>query len=793
MPDASAVRTPTPSAHGGAPGVVTGIVIILSIVGLYLGRDIFIPFALAVLLSFMLAPLVTRLQRWGLYRVPAVICVVTVAFALLGGLSVLVGNQVFNLAQNLPGYQDNIQKKIQSFRANTTGGGVIERAVTMFENLSREVSGANPSPSAAAPRDSAPPREPLPVRIEQPSQPLMAIEQVLTWLAPIGTAGIVVVFVIFILLERDDLRDRFIRLVGKDLHRTTEALNEAARRVSRYLLMQLVVNATYGVPIGLGLYLIGVPNAFLWGLLATLLRFVPYLGPFIAALFPLVLAFAVDPGWSMLLWTVALLLGMELISNNVIEPWLYGASTGLSSVAVILAAIFWTTLWGPIGLVLATPLTVCLVVMGRYVPQLQFLGVLLGSEPVLTPAEQFYQRLLAGNTEEAVDLAEAYVEKKSTRCFYDEVSLPALRLAETDRHEGDLGTDGRKSVAKGVLAVVRELASEAKEGKPGAPSRQADGADTAVLCIAGRGEHDRAAASMLAHLLEERGIGARVLPSSTITPDAIGQLDLTGVEVVVVSYLHPSPQPFARYVCRRLRRSAPGVKLLVACWTPAPDEGSLEAVATNVGADAIVSSLGIALKRVEEVASGAIKCAPMAAPIPVDEEARLQALHASGLLEARSGGHLDRIASRLAKTFETPIALVTLVDESCQIWKGSVGLSDDLGAAGQAPRETSICGHVVAIEKPLVVEDTLRDPRFANNSFLRTHGIRFYAGAPLRTPCDHIIGSLCVIDTKPRTITSREVELLQVIADELMANTPGDRDLVAAGPDAGEDVGLHPA
>jgi hypothetical protein len=412
--------------------------------------------------------------------------------------------------------------------------------------------------------------------------------------------------------------------------------------------------------------------------------------------------------------------------------------------------------------------------MGRYVPQLQFLGVLLGSEPVLTPAEQFYQRLLAGNTEEAVDLAEAYVENKSTLCFYDEVSLQALRLAETDRHEGDLGTAGRKSVAEGVLTVVRELASND-------PSRRADEFGIPVLCIAGRGEHDRAAASMLAHLLDERAIGAQVLPSSTITPDTISQLDLTDVEIIVISYLHPSPQAFARYVCRRLRRSAPAVKLLVACWTPAPEEGSLEALATNVGADAIVSSLGIALKRVEEVASGAIKCAPMAAPIPEDEEVRLQALHASGLLEARSGGHLDRIASRLAKTFETPIALVTLVDESCQIWKGSVGLSDDLGAVGQAPRETSICGHVVAIEKPLVVEDALRDPRFANNPFLRTHGIRFYAGAPLRTPCGQVIGSLCVIDTKPRTITSREVQLLQVIADELMANTVNDRDLLAAG------------
>jgi GAF domain-containing protein len=351
--------------------------------------------------------------------------------------------------------------------------------------------------------------------------------------------------------------------------------------------------------------------------------------------------------------------------------------------------------------------------------------------------------------------------------------LPALRLAESDRHHGNLGTEGRRLVAAGALTVVRELLAHETNAKAGGSPTALTWPGTPVLCIAGRGEHDGAAAAMLAQLLDQRGIGSRTLPASAITPDAIGALEFAGVEVVVISYLNPAPQPFARYVCRRLRRSAPHLKLVVACWNLPPEAGSLEALASTVGADAIVASIGSAIRHIETVASGAVTCAPVLAPIPVQEEARLAALHASGLLTARSEGHFDRVARKLASAFETPIALVTLVDESCQIWKGLTGLPEELEKARQAPRETSICGHVVAIDAPLVVEDTARDPRFASNSFLRENGIRFYAGAPLRTACGHVIGSLCVIDTRPRTISGRDIKLLQVIADGLMSENLG--------------------
>lgn len=372
-----------------ASGVLTAGGIVLAIGALYFGQDVFVPFALAVLLSFAIAPIVVWLRRLRLPKIPAIVLAVALAGSLIGGIAFVVAGQVLQLASNLPSYQQTIRTKLQSLRSTAPGGSVVGQVTETIRELSQELSEPNSGPAQSSlepSRFGPPPRSPVPVTIEPgTAQPIQVIRAVLgPLIAPLATAGLVVVFVIFILIEREDLRDRFIKLAGAgDLQTSTEAINEAAARVSRYLLMQLIVNLTYGIPLGIGLYLIGVPNALLWGLLAALLRFVPYLGPFLAALFPVALAFAVDPGWSMLGWTVALFLVLELLSNNVVEPWLYGASTGLSALAIIMAAIFWTSLWGPVGLLLSTPLTVCLVVIGRYVPQLEFLGTLLGSEPAL--------------------------------------------------------------------------------------------------------------------------------------------------------------------------------------------------------------------------------------------------------------------------------------------------------------------------------------------------------------------------------------------------------------------------
>ncbi|WP_233575768.1 AI-2E family transporter [Noviherbaspirillum saxi] len=764
MPDTS-------TNHG--LNVNTAAIVVLTIVALYFGRDIFVPFALAVLLSFMLAPPVNWLRRTRLPRSAAVLLAVSSAVAIIAGISFLVGSQVVILANNLPTYQKTMQEKIRSIRDAAPGGGAIDRSAAVFQALGRELSEAAGTDGKKQDPSAARQKEPLPVRIEpsQP-QPLEIVQNIAgSVLGPVGTAGLVIVFIFFVLLAPSDLRDRFIRLAGSDLHRTTEALNEAASRVSRYLLMQLVVNASYGVPLGFGLYMIGVPGAFLWALLATLLRFIPYLGPVIAAIFPVTMAFAVDPGWNMLLWTATLVIVLELVSNNMIEPWLYGSSTGMTPMAVILSAIFWTLLWGPVGLFLATPLTVCLVVMGRYVPQLAFIDVLLGSDPVLSPEERLYQRLIAGNVEEAIDIAETEVSEHSLLEFYDQVALQTLRLAENSRERGGSKED-RQSVAEGLRTIVEDLQdviARTPDEDNGPGVQQWLG--TPVLCVAGRGELDAAAALLLTHMLETRGIGARVVPASMIAADAIGNLDLAGVDVICLSYLNPMPKAYARFVCRRLKPRIRRGKIVLGLWNMSSGSAVAEKLAAEAGADAAVTSLDLASHLIEDIVRQTVDPEmPPPAPLPAEEMERLQALQSSGVLAADKSALLDRIARSVAEAVDTPIALVSLIDDTLQLWKGAFGLPEELQKTRQGSRDTSICTHVVASNAPLVIEDTARDSRFARNSFLRKHGLRFYAGVPLRAKSKQVIGTLCVMDLRPRTLSPRELKLMQVIADELMTD-----------------------
>src|SRR5690606_9423087 len=316
----------------------------------------------------------------------------------------------------------------------------------------------------ALPSDE-PEEKPLLVQIFAPRHPVETLRSIIEPLiGPLATTGLVVVVVIFMLLEREELRDRFIRLVGYgDLHRTTEALQDAGKRVGQYLLTQLVVNITYGVPLAFGLWILGIPNAALWGMLAIVLRFVPYIGPVIAAILPLFLAFAVAPGWNLLLWTIGLFIVIELLINNVVEPWLYGSRTGLSPLAIIVSAIFWAWLWGPVGLVLSTPLTVCLVVLGRHVPQFEFFEILFGDEPVLAPEERLYQRLLAGDPNEATDNAEEMLEEKFLVEYYGTVAIPALLIAHQDRVRGAMNEAQLKEVIRSANLLIDNLRMIANE------------------------------------------------------------------------------------------------------------------------------------------------------------------------------------------------------------------------------------------------------------------------------------------------------------------------------------------
>ncbi len=426
---------------------------------LYLGQDVLLPFAIALLLTFALAPIVSFLRRRAVPKILAVIMTVFIAFSFMAVFGFLVASQVSNLAQNIPVYQTNIVEKVRSLRELGAGGGVIDHLTRVIERVGEELRlGTQPAGPVGTPEQP----KPLPVEIVSQQTPLDILQNIVVPLiSPFATAGLIIVVVIFMLLEREALRDRFIRLAGYgDLHTTTEALRDAGTRVGRYLLMQLVINTTYAIPIAAGLWLLGIPNALLWGLLTLVLRFVPYIGPAIGMLLPMMVTLAVTPGWAPLLWTAALFVVMELISNNVLEPWLYGSRTGLSPLAIIVAAIFWAWLWGPLGLVLSTPLTVCLVVLGRHVPQFEFLNVLLGNEPVLEPHARVYQRLIAGDPDEAADYAEEFLQDAYLVDFYDKVGIPALMLAEQDRQRGVL--TGRETIA---VCNVRALARRRSGGR----------------------------------------------------------------------------------------------------------------------------------------------------------------------------------------------------------------------------------------------------------------------------------------------------------------------------------------
>lgn len=436
--------TPRPRAQVPPPlvpglrGLLTLAVGVVLITALYFGREVFIPLVLAVLLSFVLAPVVNLLRRIKLGRVPSVIVAVLLALAVIGGIGALIGTQVAGLAGNLPQYQATVQKKFVGLEE-----GWLGHANQLIQKFNHQVHDATQKADAAGTAAATGPAGDTPkaqlVRVQEPDpSPLTLAHNILGPIVePLTTIGIVLVVVIFLLLQREDLRNRMIRLFGSsDLHRTTVAMDDAAGRLGTYFLAQVGMNAAFGVLIGVGLWLIGVPNPLLWGVFSALMRFVPYIGAFISALFPLALAAAVDPGWSMVIWTAALFLVAEPVFGQVIEPLLYGHSTGLSPFAVIVSTLFWGFLWGPVGLILATPFTVCLVVLGRHVDSLEFLDILLGDRPPLTPIENFYQRMLAGDPDEVRDLADAMLKERSLSSYYDEVALKGLQLAANDYARG---------------------------------------------------------------------------------------------------------------------------------------------------------------------------------------------------------------------------------------------------------------------------------------------------------------------------------------------------------------------
>ncbi len=574
------------------------LVVALSVAALYFARDVFIPLALGLLLSFLLSPLVDRLRRMGIPNIAAVVTTAALTFLLLAGGLTLLGRELTKLVGDLPQYKDELVAKARSVAGMTTGMGgsldeLADEVSEAMEGQPEEKAGDDPQPTfldrlsnqvfpdstnvkADAPHDGTSSKRPLYIRQVRDDLSLASwASSAGSVLGPLTTAGLVSVFALFMLVHRDDLRDRIIAVISHGNYvTTTEALDEAAERISRYLVAQTIVNTSYGFVLTIGLALIGwgmtpegsFPNAILWGVLATCLRFVPYVGPTVAAIFPLAIALSVFPGYGVALAVLALIITLELISNNILEPWLYGASTGISAVAVIVAAVFWGWLWGPVGLLLSTPLTVCLVVLGRYVPRFRVLSTMLGEDVEIKNSMRFYQRLLAGDEHRAWEMLRQHADNSNFDESCDEVLVPALKRIRLDNDEDQLtDADANRlfSISGGLIDKLHQHVQSTVE----AASEDKPEADASLPLIIGLSSHHFSEGLVL-NLLRAGGEGNFQLSAidEETHPEAVGrQVASSSPAVVVIVVLPKGGFVQARYLCRSVRKEGYTGPVIVAC------------------------------------------------------------------------------------------------------------------------------------------------------------------------------------------------------------------------------------
>jgi predicted PurR-regulated permease PerM len=550
------------------------VTIAIAIATLYLGQDLLIPFFLALLISFLLARPVSWLEKLKLGRALSVLIVMAVAFSAAGAMLWVGAVQLSSIVSELPHYQRNIARKLEAVR--NPAGSSLAKALASIHLLTTELSPnssvaekqktvAEQAPNRKRNAGQPPPTTPVPVEVV-PHQ-TTSFESLglfsTSLLRFFGEASAVIVLALFMLINRGDLRNRLVRLSGQGhLVAVTTALDDAAERVSRYLLTQSLVNGTFGTLLGVGLYWIGVPYAPFWGVLGALLRFIPYVGTLIAGACPLLLALAVFDGWTKPLYTLATFATIEGTTSSLVEPWLYSTRTGISSLAILVSAAFWTLLWGPIGLVLSTPLTVCLAVLGRHVPQMEFLNVLLGDEPVLSPEARYYQRLLAMDEEEAAEIVDEYLKEKSLAEVYDSLLIPALSLAERDRHQDRLGEEREQFIYQSTRELIQEL-GDRHESRPDPIPHSAS--PLSIRCLPARDGADELVGLMLAQLLQTAGYDAEAISIGPIE-NMLDRLAEAEPDVLFVSALPPFAVAHARSVCRRAQQRLPGLKVAVGLW-----------------------------------------------------------------------------------------------------------------------------------------------------------------------------------------------------------------------------------
>ncbi len=556
------------SAVNGAAGL---IIAALLIAALYVGRDLLIPLALAGILSFVLAPLVRRLAHWGLPHAAAVSVVIVILIGLLFAGGTVTGRQVTQLLEDLPRHEANLRDKVRYVHLEVGSSGIWQRAAATIRSVEQEV------------RDPKPESKPIQIQMAEGSGWSMSTIFEYTKLSapPLVTAGLALILTVFILLQYRDLLDRAVRLMGTaEIGRSTQAFNEAGDDLAHFLLLQSGLNATFGIFVGIALWAIGIPSPALWGAMTAIMRFVPYVGSFMAAAFPLALAAMVDPGWGLLLETAAIYLVAEPLVGQIVEPLLFGSQTRLSPLAVLLGTGFWTMLWGPVGLVLAVPLTLAIVVLGQHMPHLEFLRILLGNEPVLRPWEQLYHQLLAGEAMQAAKEAERWIGERSFQNYLDDVTVPALRIASDDHKRGVLGREHMSELNAAIgeyITLVKESLDFKREQRAlagGGAKTDAVRRTATALVIAGRGSFDLAASELVADAIRlDLGIPARCpslggLTGISAAAEAAPDRHPDVIALVSVGAISPAQ---LELLIRRVSNTFPRSRLLIGYWNEAED------------------------------------------------------------------------------------------------------------------------------------------------------------------------------------------------------------------------------
>jgi predicted PurR-regulated permease PerM len=590
------------------------ILLVLVLLGLYFAREVLIPFSIAVALNFLLTPAVMQIQRLKISRVPAVVLVVAMASLIAGGVGWIVARQVIAVVNDLPNYRDNIHDKLAAL--HPPASGPLRQTVESIREIGAEITnesnpGAQPEGEELRTRRE---REEARLKVEKQPIPVTVIPAAQTSseylaqyarpvLKPIGALAMVLIFTVYMLLKREDLRNRLLLLAGiGQLNLMTQALNDAAARISRYLIMNVLVNASCGVIFGVGLYLLHVPNATLWGALMGILRMVPYAGTLIAGISTLAFTLAVFDNWWHPLWVLLLFTGLEFVIANFIEPHAYGKRTGISAFALVIMAIVWTLLWGWPGLIVSTPLTVCLIVMGRHIPQMQFLHILLGDDAELSPEAHFYERLLAMDQPEAHQIANRFLDGRNLLQLYDEVVLPALILSEQDRHKGVLDEVHGTWLYQSSIELIAELSDhKSSRLEPACDPETIPDRASPVVCVAADDQADEIAGTMFAQLLEQCGHKTMLLTMDSLSAEIMERLAEEPATIVCVSAVPPFAFAQARKLAQSLRESLPRNPMLVGLWGGNNEEDTLRSRFGNARPNAVSTTLASALARVRQI------------------------------------------------------------------------------------------------------------------------------------------------------------------------------------------------